>query len=192
MVNAPRILALAGSTRRESYNKRLVQIAAAATRVAGADTTLIDLADYPMPLYDGDLEGEFGIPEHAMRLKRLMLEHTGILLACPEYNGSISAVLKNAIDWTSRKADDESNLQCFKGKIVSLMSASPGRLGGLRGLVHVRAILGGMGCIVLPDQVAVMGANKAFNENGTLQDESLQQNVERLGRGLVEVVQKLA
>lgn len=189
----PRILAFAGSTRRESYNKRLIHIAVEGARSGGAQSTLIDLAEYPLPLYDGDLEAEQGIPEHAMALKRLMVEHDAFLLACPEYNSSITAVLKNVIDWTSRKADDEHTpLVCFKGKVVTLMSASPGALGGLRGLVHVRAILGALGCIVLPEQVAIVRANGAFDSTGRLKDESQQQRIEGLGAGLASFVTKLA
>ena len=150
-----KILAFAGSTRRDSWNKKLLHIAIQSARSAGAQVTLIDLKDFPLPLYDGDLEATAGVPENALKLKELFKSHQGLLLACPEYNSSITAVLKNTLDWVSRPVPDEPPLAAFKGKVVTLISASPGALGGLRGLVHVRAILGNIGCIVLPDQQAV-------------------------------------
>src|SRR5215468_10289395 len=166
----PRILAFAGSTRRDSFNKRLVPVAAKGARDAGAEVTLIDLKDLSLPLFDQDLEAEQGIPENGKRLKQLFINHDGLLIACPEYNSSITAVLKNAIDWVSRPAPDEPPLVAFRGKVATLMSASPGALGGLRGLVHVRSILGNIGVIVLPDQVAVPKAREAFLPDGSLAD----------------------
>jgi chromate reductase, NAD(P)H dehydrogenase (quinone) len=191
MSTTARILAFAGSTRGESYNKKLIRIAARGVQARGTQVTLIDLRDFPMPLYDGDLQREHGIPEHAMQLKALMLSHHGLLLACPEYNSSISGVLKNAIDWASRQAEGETPLQCFKGKVVSLMSASPGNLGGLRGLVHVRAILSNLGCIVLPGQLAVSKAAAAFDERGELVDPAQRQKIEDLGRATADILAKL-
>ncbi len=185
------ILAFAGSTRRESWNKKLIRLAVKGAEAAGAEVTLIDLADYPMPLYDGDLENEKGIPENGLKFKRLMHAHDGFLISCPEYNSSISGVLKNTIDWTSRQAEGEKPLQCFKGKVVSLMSASPGGLGGLRGLVHVRAILGNIGCIVLPEQVAVPSASEAFADDGDLKDDSRSKQIADLGARLNTMILKI-
>ena len=147
----PRILAFAGSLRRESFNKKLVPIAAKGARDAGAEVTLIDLADFPLPLFDQDLEARQGMPENGKKLKQLFIDHDGLLIASPEYNSSITAVLKNTIDWVSRPAPDEPSLVAFRSKVATLMSASPGALGGLRRLVHVRSILGNIGVIVLPD-----------------------------------------
>ena len=192
MTEKVRNLAFAGSTRRDSWNKKLIRVAVRGAEAAGAEVALVDLADYSMPLYDGDLENKQGIPDNATKLKRLMLDHQGLLLACPEYNSSISGVLKNTIDWASRQADGEKPLACFRGKVVSLMSASPGALGGLRGLVHVRAILGNLGCMVLPEQVAVMSAHQAFDDDGDLKDEARRSQVESLGSGLADVLTKLA
>src|SRR3954447_7404881 len=124
----PRILAFAGSLRKDSYNKKLIKIAADAARRAGAEVTLIDLKDYPLPIYDGDLEAASGIPDNGQKLKKLFLDHDGLLLSCPEYNSSITAVLKNTIDWVSRPAPGEASLACFIGKAATLMSASPGGL----------------------------------------------------------------
>jgi chromate reductase, NAD(P)H dehydrogenase (quinone) len=148
MPSPPRLLAFAGSTRRESFNKKLVPIAARGAQEAGAEVMIIDLKDFPLGLFDQDAEAAEGAPVAAIRLKRLMVEHDGFLIAAPEYNSSISGVLKNTIDWVSRPAANEPNLVAFKGKVVTLMSASPGALGGLRGLVHVRWILGNLGAIV--------------------------------------------
>ncbi len=187
----PKILAFAGSTRTDSFNKKLIKIAAAGARASGAEVTLIDLRDFPMPLYDGDLEQEQGLPEDAKRLRALFLEHDGLLLACPEYNSSITGVLKNAIDWVSRPTEKEPDLACFTGKVAALMSASPGALGGLRGLVHVRSILGNIRVLVLPDQVAVPKAGEAFTAEGNLKDAKQQAAIEKLGRELAATLAKL-
>ena len=191
MATSPRILAFAGSTREGSFNKRLVNAGAAAARAAGGDVTVVDLRDFPMPLYDGDLEASQGIPEHGMRMKALFHAHDGLLLACPEYNSSITGLLKNTIDWVSRSAPGETPLSCFDGKIAALVSASPGALGGLRGLVHVRAILGNIGVFVVPAQLAVSRANEAFDEAGKLKDAKQQASLEKVARQLVTTVTKL-
>src|SRR5215831_12688321 len=162
----PRILAFAGCLRGESFNKKLVPIAAKGARDAGAEVMLIDLKDFPLPLFDQDLEAEQGMPENGKKLKQLFIDHDGLLIASPEYNSSITAVLKNAIDWVSRPARGEPSLVAFRGKVATLMSASPGALGGLRGLVHVRSILGNIGVIVLPDQIAVARATRRFGRPG--------------------------
>src|SRR6516164_8311262 len=184
----PRILAFAGSLRRESFNKKLVPIAAKAARDAGAEVTLIDLKDFPLPLFDQDLEAEQGMPENGKKLKQLFIDHDGLLIASPEYNSSITAVLKNAIDWVSRPAPGEPSLVAFRGKVATLMSASPGALGGLRGLVHVRSILG---VIVLPEQIAVTKASEAFNADGSLKDPKQQAGIAGLGHTLASFLLKL-
>jgi NAD(P)H-dependent FMN reductase len=192
MAENPKILALAGSTRADSYNKRLVKIAAEGARNAGAEVTVIDLRDFPLPVFDEDLEREQGLPENGRTLKELFLSHRGLLISSPEYNSSISAVLKNSIDWVSRPVKGQPPLAAFRGKVASLMSASTGGLGGLRGLVHLRSILGNIGVIVLPTQIAVATANEAFDENGRLKDEKRQASVEGLGRDTAEILRKLA
>jgi len=190
-MSTPRILAFAGSARRDSYNKRLVRIAAEGARAAGADVTVLDLADYPLPLFDEDLEAEHGPPENATKLKQLCFDHDGWLLSCPEYNSSITPLLKNTIDWCSRRADGEQPLQAFRGKGVALMAASPGALGGLRGLVTVRSLLGNLGMLVLPDQLAIAKANEAFADDGTLKEEKPQAGVTGLGEKLANLLQRL-
>ena len=186
----PKILAFAGSTRVDSFNKKLVRIAATGASDAGADVTVIDLLDFPMPLYDGDLEQREGLPLNARKLREMMAVNDGLLISSPEYNSSISGVLKNTIDWTSRQTDED-RVDCFKGKIAGLMSASPGRLGGLRGLVHVRAILENMGVIVIPNQVAISQANEAFNLDGAMNNEKQEQQVRKIGSDLTGILLKL-
>ena len=187
----PHILAFASSTRRESFNKKLVSIAAKGARDAGAEVTLIDLKDFPLPLFDQDLEAEQGMPENGKKLKKLFIDHDGLLIASPEYNSSFPAILKNAIDWVSRPAPGEPSLLAFRGKVATLMSASPGALGGLRGLVHVRSILGNLGVIVLPDQIALAKAHEAFQPDGSLVDPKRQAGVEGLGKTLASFIAKL-
>lgn len=190
-MSTPKILAFAGSTRTASYNKQLVRIAADAARAAGAEVTLLDLRDYPLPLFDGDLEDQQGLPENAKKLKAIFREHDALLIASPEYNSSITAVLKNTLDWISRgETDDEPALAAFRGKTAALISASPGALGGLRGLVHLRAILGNIGVIVLPDQVAVPKAHEVFDDQGVLKDERSARQVTRVAQGLVDFLRK--
>jgi NAD(P)H-dependent FMN reductase len=191
MSNIPKILAFAGSARKDSFNKKLVKVAAEGARSAGADVTYLDLRDLPMPLFDEDLEAEQGIPENVKQFKTLLKENQGLLLACPEYNSSITPLLKNAIDWATRPEPGEPGLICFRGKVVALMSASPGALGGLRGLVHVRSILGNIGVLVLPEQKAIPKAQEAFDENGKFKDEQQEKEILQLGAKLATIVTKL-
>ena len=191
MADPVKILAFAGSTRAQSFNKRLVSIAAAGARAVGADVTLIDLRDFAMPLYDGDLEVAKGLPEAATRLRALMRGHGGFLISSPEYNSGMSAVLKNAIDWASRPIKGEPPLAAFDAKVAAIMAASPGSLGGLRGLVHLRMILGNIKTLVLPGQFAVPRAGEAFDDDGTLKDAVQQVAAEKLGEDLAEMLVKL-
>jgi NAD(P)H-dependent FMN reductase len=191
-MSSPKILAFAGSTRAGSYNRLLVKIAIAGARAAEGEVTEVNLRDFPMPLFDQDLEAASGLPENARQFKALLRAHDGFLIASPEYNSSVSGVLKNAIDWASRSEDDnEPSLVAFTGKAAVLCSASPGGLGGLRGLVHLRAILGNIGVLVLPDQVSISSAYEAFDENGALKNSRKQTQVEALGKSLVGTLSKL-
>ena len=190
MANTPRILAFAGSLRKESYNKKLVKVAAEGARAAGAQVNFIDLRDFPLPVFDEDLEAQ-GPQPNAVKLKELFVSHNGLLLSCPEYNSSITAVLKNTIDWVSRPAKNEPPLVAFAGKYATLMAASPGAYGGLRGLVTVRSILGNIKVTVLPDQIAIPKAFEAFDENGNLKDAKQQATVAGLGKGLADVLAKV-
>ncbi len=132
-----------------------------------------------------------GLPENAQRLKALFLDHQGLLISSPEYNGGMSAVLKNTIDWVSRSAPGEGGLAAYKDKVAGLMGTSPGRLGGLRGLTHVRQILSNVGVLVLPQQQAVGGAGRAFDETGELADSELQAAVSGIGSRLAQTIEGL-
>lgn len=192
-MSKPKILVFAGSTRTGSFNKMLAHLAAEAVRTAGAEASFVDLRDLALPLYDGDLEDAQGLPEGAKRFKTLLREHDGFIIASPEYNSSVTAVLKNAIDWASRaESDDEPSLVAFRGKAALLTSASPGALGGLRGLVHLRSILGNIGVLVLPDQLAIGAAYEAFDDAGALKDSKKAAQLASLARGLVDFLKKHA
>ena len=188
---SPKIIALSGSSRVKSWSKKLVGIAADGARSAGAEVTNINLADFPMPLYNGDLEEKQGLPNAVQDLKSLMINCDGFLIASPEYNGGYSAVLKNAIDWISRPVAGEERLRAFAGKKAVIMSASPGALGGVRGLTQLRQILTNIQMLVLPDQASIPGAHNAFKDDGALSEESQQQRIFDLGVKLTLFVQKL-
>lgn len=188
----PKILAFAGSTREASLNKRLVQVAADAARAAGAAVTLIDLRDYPMPPYDGDLEAGEGLPASAHALKDLFKAHDGLLISAPEYNGGISGMLKNTLDWISRRGHDDRTVAAFGGKIAGLMSAAPGALGGLRGLGQLRHVLTSVGVLVIPQQCAVGGGTAAFSDNGRLIDPARQAAIEAIAARVVDLVRRHA
>lgn len=190
-MSTPRILAFAGSQRKKSFNAKLVAIAAEGAREAGADVTILDLRDYPLPLFDQDLEQESGAPDNVALLKRMFLDHDGLLISSPEYNSSITPLLKNVIDWVSRPAEGEPMLAAYQGKVAALMAASPGGLGGLRGLVHVRSILSSIGVLVLPEQVAVSRAFEAFDNAGQLKDEKQQDRVKGLGQSVADLLSRL-
>lgn len=181
----PKILAFAGSLRKDSFNKKLVKIAVKGAESAGAKVTTIDLKDYPLPIYDQDIEDAQGLPENALKLKELFLSHDGFLLACPEYNSSMSAVFKNVIDWVSRPANPQEVYLCgFIDKAVVLMSASPGALGGMRCLVNVRAMFSNINSIVLPQQKSISQAAQSFEADGNLKDPKQQNDVLNLGKQL--------
>ena len=186
-----RILAFAGSARTDSLNKKVVKVAADGARETGAEVTVVDLRDYPMPIYDGDLEQHDGIPENAGKLRTLMNDHHGFLIASPEYNGSITPLLKNVLDWVSRPVPDGSNHTAYADKVVGLMSASPGFLGGMRSLMHARWVLSKLGALVLPDQSTVGQAGKAFDSDGNMTDERKRDQLMALGRKVVETTAKL-
>lgn len=160
----PKILAFSGSIRRDSWNRKLIQAAVEAARAAGGEVTLIDLADYPLPLMDEGLEARDGLPDNALRLKALFKEHDALLIASPEYNSSMPPLLKNTIDWVSREWQGESGLVPYQNKVAAIMAASPGSLGGMRMLPHLRQILNALGVLVLPGQFSLAHADQAFDE----------------------------
>lgn len=186
-----KILAFSGSTRKTSYNQRLVRIAAQGAEEVGAEITVIDLADFDMPIFNEDLEARKGMPSSARAFKELLIAHDGFLIASPEYNSAFSPLLKNAIDWASRREVDELPLLAYKGKFAAIMSASPGALGGLRGLVFLRLVLSNIGVTVLPMQQAIANAAQAFNEDGSLVDIAQQKAVVDIGANLAKTLAKL-
>jgi chromate reductase len=190
-VSRPKILAFAGATRTQSWNKKLIRVAVGAAEEAGGEVTLIDLREYPMPLYDGDLERTDGLPPKARDLKALMVANQAFLLSCPEYNSSISGVLKNTIDWISRPQPDEPRYLAFKGKVAGLLSASPGNLGGVRALLTVRQVLTTLSVLVLPTQFALAHAASAFHEDGTLKEDGHRAAVAAVVEQVVRIIARL-
>jgi NAD(P)H-dependent FMN reductase len=188
MPHTTRLLFLAGSAREGSLNKRLAKLAHDVAEANGIAATLADIGDYPMPLYDGDTEAKEGPPENARKLKALMEVHHGVFIAMPEYNASVTPLLKNTLDWMSRvKVEGEPPLAVFKTRVFALGAASPGGFGGVRGLTALRQTMElGLGALVLPDQILVARANEAFDENGHLKDKAqmdlLKAVVQRLAR----------
>lgn len=174
-MSAVRILVLAGSGRDGSFNQRLADAAAAFAGAQGAEVTSIRLEEFDLPVYSYRLETT-AFPESARRLKTLFVQHGAILMASPEYNGSISSLLKNAIDWVSRPTDGEGPLalSAFRGKVAGILSASPGPYGGLRGLMHLRQILGTVQMLVVPEQAAVPFADRAFDGDTLVDPVALQ------------------
>ena len=182
---APRILAFSGSARKASLNQKLVAVAAGIARQHGAEVTLLNLAEFPMPLFNQDEEAEFGEPVEVKELKALFVDHDALLIASPEYNGLITPLLKNTLDWLSRKAGDEPTMFAYRGKTAALLAASPGRLGGIRGLVHTRALLNNLGVLTVPKQAAIAGAAAAFDSEGSLMHEGDIKQVEAVVAALV-------
>jgi NAD(P)H-dependent FMN reductase len=168
----PKILVFPGSTRTGSHNVRLAALAAKELTLIDADVTSISLADYPLPLYEGDLEANAGAPDNAVKLKQMIMAHHGVFIASPEYSASVTPVLKNAIDWVSRVRErDDPAYAAFKGRVFAISSASPGRSGGLRSLMALRQILElGCGALVVPEQVAIPQADSAFDDMDNIID----------------------
>jgi NAD(P)H-dependent FMN reductase len=161
-----KIVALSGSTRTASYNSALIAAAARMLREHGAEVVEVSLREHPIPLYDGDLEEAHGIPQNALALRREILDADALIVATPEYNGSISAVLKNAIDWVSRPFDGGRPGAAFRGKPVLLMSASPSAGGGTRALAHLEFIMRALGARVLDAKVSVPQAHEGLDRVG--------------------------
>lgn len=175
-----KVLAFAGSTRADSINKKLIVEAANLARQMGVNVTVIDLKDYQIPFYDEVLEAREGMPPMARQFRKMMIQSDVILIASPEYNASLSAVLKNAIDWASRSETGGGSREAFKGKTFAIMAASPGSSGGARGLVHLRTILEDIGGSVIPLQVVVPSAYNAFDEKGHLKSEKTKMEIQKL------------
>jgi chromate reductase len=164
-----RILVFGGSIRTGSFSAQLAALAAKELAILDAEVSLISLADYPLPIYDGDLEAKKGVPDNAKKLRATMNEHSGIYIATPEYNASVPPLLKNTIDWVSRSGAGGEDP--YRRCIFALGSTSNGRFGGYRALMALRAVLElGLQALVLPNQVALSHVANAFDEAGNLKD----------------------
>ncbi|MDO9600297.1 MAG: NAD(P)H-dependent oxidoreductase [Azoarcus sp.] len=192
---SPRLLALCGSARRDSYNRRALAVAMTGAREAGAELTFIEPREFVMPLYDGDLEASEGLPEAAARLQQLFAEHDGVLVATPEYNGFFTPLLKNTLDWVSRPLPDGSNRPGtihLRGKAAGLVTASPGALGGIRALQHARLYLANLGLVVVPEQAAVPAADKVLGADGSVADDRTRSMLEGVGSAVCKLATALA
>ena len=188
VTSSPRIVTLAASLREGSFNRRLVRVASDGLEAAGASVTRLDLRDYPLPLYDADLEKWDGLPVQALALKDVFASHHAILFSLPEYNGSMTPLFKNTIDWASRATPGHKDgLDWARNKPVALVSASNGALGGLRGLFHARWTLQICGMIVIPQQKALSKAATAFDDAGHLVDEKERDAVYAVAKALVDL-----
>jgi NAD(P)H-dependent FMN reductase len=190
----PKVLVFAGSIRAGSHNARLAALASKELLLAGADVTRISLLDYPLPLYDGDLEANSGLPANAIKLKQLMATQQGVFIASPEYNASVTPLLKNTIDWISRVRErGEPPLAAYKNRVFALGGASDGAYGGMRSLMALRQVLElGCGALVIPDQLVVMRASEAFDEMDNLKEERLATLLKRIAARLTDMARELA
>lgn len=183
--STPHLIAFAGSLRADSYNKLLVKNAAELARAQGAEVTVIDLKDYALPIFDEDLEKDMN-SQALNQLRRLFSSANGLLIASPEYNGSFSSVLKNTLDWLSRPSQDQSYAPAYGQLTVGLMAASPGGLGGIRGLSHIRELMSNLGSLVVPNQIAVGASYEAFDENGTLTNGAMSDRLDALVQQVIQ------
>ncbi|MEM5502860.1 NAD(P)H-dependent oxidoreductase [Ahrensia kielensis] len=184
-----KILVFSGSLRTGSYNTQLAKAAIKILSAEGAEVTEITLADYPLPILDADLLENDGAPENAVKLAQLFQVHDGLFIACPEYNSSIPPLLKNVLDWVSvTKSDGTHDLKPYAGLTVALGSASPGALGGIRGLYHVRSVLMNVGTQIITEQCSVANAGKSFAEDGMPSDERTLSLLKKTCRSLLERV----
>jgi NAD(P)H-dependent FMN reductase len=185
-----KILAFSGSSRKGSFNKALLAIAVREGRKLGADITEVDLRDFDLPIYDGDIEAR-GWPEGMPRLRDLFRRHNALLIATPEYNGGVAPLTKNAIDWVSRPFNGEPTCAVLAGKVAAIMSASQGPVGGARQQAHLRVSCQVMRVILIPETVQVPFAHKAFGEDGSLLDKAHEAAVGLAVRRLLEVAARL-
>ena len=187
MATRPRILAFSASSRKESLNRKFLGNAVSAATAAGCDVTLLDLNDFVLPLYNGDLEDSSGMPANAARLVGLIAGSHGLLIASPEYNSMITPLLKNTIDWCTRGDDDP-----FEGKVAAVISASPGLHGAARSLVMAQALLLKLGCHVVPGQCILPHADRAFDANGLLLEERSRTAVQTMAGALAATALRFA
>ncbi len=185
-----KVLAFSGSSRKGSLNKKLLAIAVGEGRALGADITEIDLRDFNLPIYDGDIEAK-GWPEGMLRLRALFHQHNALLIVTPEYNGGVAPLTKNAIDWVSRPCNGDPTCAVMAGKVAAILSASAGPVGGSRQQAHLRVSCQVMRVILVPETVHIAFAEKAFNEDGLLVDKAVHNAAALAVRRLVELANKL-
>ena len=191
-MSALKILVIPGSLRTGSLNARLAAVAAHELAQSGADVTRISLADYPLPIYDGDLQAKSGVPRHAVNLKRMMSAHHGVLIVTPEYNSSVPALVKNTIDWVSRVQDPhETRGQVFRARVFAIAAASGNRLGGARALAALRLIQSASHAQVIPNQLALSFAEDAYDEMDHLKNVADNDALKALVRQLIDVSQRM-
>jgi chromate reductase len=191
-MTALKILVIPGSLRTSSLNAKLAAVAAHHFAQAGAEVTRLSLADFPLPIYDGDLQTKSGVPKNAVDLKRMMGAHHGVLIVTPEYNSSVPPLLKNAIDWVSRVHDaHEARGQVFRGRAFAIASASGNRLGGARALSALRLILSACHALVIPNQLALAFADEAYDDMERLKNSSDIEALGAMARQLIDVSQRL-
>ena len=185
-----KILAFSGSSRKESWNRKVLNVAVQGARDAGAEVTVVNLGDYPMPIYDADWHEANGVPENMLKLRALMMQANGLLIASPEYNASITPLLKNTLDWLSQSVDGASGGAPYANKIGALLGASAGAFGTIRALPHVSTILSNLGVFMLP-VVAVPGVVQAFDATGNMSNERTRNMLTGLGAKLARTIEKL-
>ncbi len=189
---APKILVIPGSLHSGSYNARLAALAAKELALAEAEVTRISLEDYPLPLFDAEAVAESGPPQHAVQLQRMMAAHQGVFITSPEYNASVTPLVKNAIDWSSR-VRGEPNYATFKDCVFAIGATSNDSGGGIRSLMALRQILElGCGALVIPEQISIANAAQAFDDMDNLKDEALAEELKALARRLVALARVMA
>jgi NAD(P)H-dependent FMN reductase len=189
---APKILVIPGSLRTGSHNARLAATAVREFAQAGVEVTLLSLTDFPLPIYDGDLQAKSGVPKHAVNLKRMMAAHHGVLLVTPEYNSSVPPLVKNVIDWVSRVQDPhEARGEVFRARPFAIAAASVGRMGGARALAALRLILSSLQAMVIPNQFALSHADEAYDDVDRLKNPADSEALKALVRQLIDVSQRM-
>lgn len=192
LMPALKILVVPGSLRTGSLNARLAATAAHELAQTGVDVTRISLGDFPLPIYDGDLQTKSGVPKHAINLKRMIGAHHGVLVVTPEYNSSVPSLVKNAIDWVTRVQDaHETRGQVFRERVFAIAAASESRLGGTRGLAALRLILSACRATVIPNQLALSFAGDAYDDMDRLKHPADIEALQALVRQLIEVSQRM-
>jgi NAD(P)H-dependent FMN reductase len=187
-------LFFAGSAREASFNKKLALLGRHIAEANGIEAVFVELKDYPMPIYNGDIEAAEGPPERARAFKALLGEYQGVFIASPEYNSSVTPLLKNTLDWVTRvRAKGETGLEVFKSRVFAISGASPGYYGGMRSLLNLRQILAvGIGALVIPEQLALPRAMDAFEADGSLKDRNQQEMLKGVVEALAIAARKLA